>query len=337
VILKMEGGESLPHIKFSTDELTSVVAGDPIAVIGNPLGLEGSLSNGIVAAVRPDNKKADDPMAGFIQITAPISDGSSGSPVFNMRGEIIGMATCGFGNAQNINFAIPAKKIIKLLSDSQYASGNLINFDSLSDVMLTQAAMEIWMSDEYREYDSANIKGDQSKALLAAKSLIEKFPQNNVSHFYLGVAYTALDLNAEAIKSYQKSVTLNPGDLAAWLNLGIRLGIEGQHAQAIQALKHALAIDPQVRGAWCMLGNSLWALKDFDSAAKALRKEIALNPNDGIAWLYLSRTLYSQGEFDKDKIKESETALKQAVLLGEPEAIRLSEAIKTLEKSRKPR
>jgi cytochrome c-type biogenesis protein CcmH/NrfG len=125
--------------------------------------------------------------------------------------------------------------------------------------------------------------------------------------------------------------------LAAWLNLGIRLGIEGQHAQAIQALKHALAIDPQVRGAWCMLGNSLWALKDFDSAAKALRKEIALNPNDGIAWLYLSRTLYSQGEFDKDKIKESETALKQAVLLGEPEAIRLSEAIKTLEKSRKPR
>jgi S1-C subfamily serine protease len=80
-------------------------------VIGSPLGLQGSLSNGIVSAIRPDDKQHEVSMAGFIQITAPISPGSSGSPVLNMKGEVIGVATSSFGLAQNINFAIPSEKV----------------------------------------------------------------------------------------------------------------------------------------------------------------------------------------------------------------------------------
>jgi len=62
--------------------------GESIVVIGNPYGLEGSVSNGIVSAVRviPGYGK-------IIQITAPISPGSSGSPVVNMFGQVIGVAT----------------------------------------------------------------------------------------------------------------------------------------------------------------------------------------------------------------------------------------------------
>src|SRR5688572_31968014 len=60
--------------------------GETIFVIGNPLKLEGSVSDGIVSAVRevPNSYR-------IIQITAPISHGNSGSPVFNLRGQVLGV------------------------------------------------------------------------------------------------------------------------------------------------------------------------------------------------------------------------------------------------------
>jgi Trypsin-like serine proteases, typically periplasmic, contain C-terminal PDZ domain len=83
--------------------------GEKIAVVGNPLGLEQTVSDGIVSAVRD--------ISGFgkiVQITAPLSPGSSGSPVVNMKGEVIGIATLQITEGQNLNFAIPGEQIAKL-------------------------------------------------------------------------------------------------------------------------------------------------------------------------------------------------------------------------------
>ncbi|HZE63301.1 MAG TPA: S1C family serine protease, partial [Pyrinomonadaceae bacterium] len=85
---------------------TSPQEGESVVVIGNPFGLEGSVTNGIVSAVR------DIPTFGrIIQITAPISPGSSGSPVVNMHGQVIGVATLQITGGQSINFAIPSERI----------------------------------------------------------------------------------------------------------------------------------------------------------------------------------------------------------------------------------
>ncbi|KXJ98271.1 MAG: hypothetical protein UZ17_ACD001002800 [Acidobacteria bacterium OLB17] len=83
--------------------------GESIVVIGNPFGLEGSVSNGIVSAVReiPGYGK-------IIQITASISPGSSGSPVVNMAGQVIGVASLQAAEGQNLNFAVPAARILQL-------------------------------------------------------------------------------------------------------------------------------------------------------------------------------------------------------------------------------
>jgi len=70
--------------------------GEQIVVIGNPLKLEGSVTDGIVSAVR------EVPNVGkIIQITAPISHGNSGSPVFNMKGQVVGVVTVKVTNGQN--------------------------------------------------------------------------------------------------------------------------------------------------------------------------------------------------------------------------------------------
>src|SRR5437763_5780853 len=84
---------------------TTPQEGESIVVIGNPLGLEGSISNGIVSAVR------DIPNFGrIIQITAPISPGPSGSPVINMRGEVGGRAPLQRSDGQSLNRAGPADR-----------------------------------------------------------------------------------------------------------------------------------------------------------------------------------------------------------------------------------
>ena len=81
---------------------TDIRVGESVYVIGNPLGLRGTFSDGLVSA-----KRVHDGVT-YLQITAPISQGSSGGPVMNQDGKVIGVATSFFADGQNLNMAIPA-------------------------------------------------------------------------------------------------------------------------------------------------------------------------------------------------------------------------------------
>ena len=84
--------------------------GDPIVAIGHPMGLADTVSNGLVSAVR----KIDESLT-VLQISAPIAPGSSGGPIFNDRGEVIGVATAIFTGGQNLNFGMPVNYVKTLL------------------------------------------------------------------------------------------------------------------------------------------------------------------------------------------------------------------------------
>jgi len=107
---------TIPHGAVEPLLVSSVLpeVGERILVIGSPFGLEQTVSDGIVSAVREVKV-----FGHVIQITAPISQGSSGSPVVNMSGEVIGVATFQFVEGQNLNFAIPGNRVKLLLA--QYA------------------------------------------------------------------------------------------------------------------------------------------------------------------------------------------------------------------------
>lgn len=101
--------------KFKTISLgdsDSILAGETIYAIGSPKGLQNTLSNGIISNPRQvvDGET-------LIQITAPISHGSSGGALVNEYGEVIGITSAGFDDAQNIGFAIPIN-IVKLFDIS---------------------------------------------------------------------------------------------------------------------------------------------------------------------------------------------------------------------------
>jgi S1-C subfamily serine protease len=93
-----------------------VVVGEHAIVIGNPLGLESTLTDGLVSSRRLYEGRP------WIQFSAPISSGNSGGPVLNMRGEVIGVTTAslnardhGAAVAQNLNLAVPINELKKLI------------------------------------------------------------------------------------------------------------------------------------------------------------------------------------------------------------------------------
>jgi len=95
--------------------------GEKIYAIGNPKGLSGTISEGIISGIRTfDNEE-------LIQITAPISPGSSGGPVINNNGQLIGVSVGTLEAGQNLNFAIPTKYVSKLiqLSNTQITKLNI--------------------------------------------------------------------------------------------------------------------------------------------------------------------------------------------------------------------
>ncbi|MBI3653671.1 MAG: serine protease [Acidobacteria bacterium] len=89
----------------------SVAIGDELFAVGNPKGLEGTFSQGIVSSIRRDGKDS------VIQITAAISHGSSGGPILNTQGEVIGIAFSGLNSGQALNFAIPSFYLKPLITN----------------------------------------------------------------------------------------------------------------------------------------------------------------------------------------------------------------------------
>jgi hypothetical protein len=89
--------------------------GERVVVIGSPMGLDQTVSDGIVSAIRELQGSRR-----VIQITAPISPGSSGSPVVNMKGDVVAVACALLANGQNLNFGIPSERVSSLSPGSGY-------------------------------------------------------------------------------------------------------------------------------------------------------------------------------------------------------------------------
>lgn len=119
-LLKLKDAHDLPFVPWGDDERSRV--GDWVLAIGNPFGLGGSASTGIISAIGRDIQAG--PYDDFIQVDAAINRGNSGGPLFNMQGQVIGINSMIYspsGGSVGIGFAIPAnlaKGVIGQLQDS---------------------------------------------------------------------------------------------------------------------------------------------------------------------------------------------------------------------------
>ena len=113
-LLKVEADKPLPAVEFGDSKVARV--GDWVITIGNPFGLGGSVTAGIISARHRDLNSG--PYDDFIQTDAPINRGNSGGPMFNLSGEVIGVNTAIFtptGGNIGIGFAIPANQAQRVI------------------------------------------------------------------------------------------------------------------------------------------------------------------------------------------------------------------------------
>jgi hypothetical protein len=117
-VLKIDAVRDIALIKINTPvnatplslgDSDQVVIGERVVAIGNPQGLQNTVSDGLVSAVRDTSGLKQ------IQISVPISHGSSGGALINMRGQVIGITSSGIDQAQNLNFAIPINYVKEYL------------------------------------------------------------------------------------------------------------------------------------------------------------------------------------------------------------------------------
>jgi tetratricopeptide (TPR) repeat protein len=225
--------------------------GETIFVIGNPLKLEGSVTDGIVSAVR------EVPNVGkIIQITAPISHGNSGSPVFNLKGQVIGIVTVKVTNGQNINLAIGAARLNELqrgpvrslanliardrngdIAESSYRTGLeslwLGNYDNAVGYFETAANRNPRRADAWVQVGYCKVKqGKNEDAIRAYQHALELKPQSEEIHNKLGDAFYYAGRMRDAIASYSRAASLRPGYAEPHYNLAVAYFESGNESLA---------------------------------------------------------------------------------------------------------
>jgi tetratricopeptide (TPR) repeat protein len=275
-----------------------VASGQRIFVIGSPLGLDETVSEGIISAVRQI-----DGIGRVIQITAPISPGSSGSPVVNARGEIIGVASLNLMGGQNLNFAIPSTRVIALLVQHRtLTTGRSLatrtgrnnaaakaKKKEIDDAAFDKMFARMWEderksipvledriakdSKDINAYESLGLaysnNGQPRKAIEVYERGLRFAPNNESFHASLCDVYSTVEEHYKALLHCDKALALKPSNSYALTNKGRSLVGLGRIPEAIEVLKEAVKEDPTATNAHEQLGFIYMNLGQYEDAAKA--------------------------------------------------------------------
>lgn len=174
--------------------------GQRVYVIGAPRGLELTLSEGIISSLREVEGGR------YIQITAPISAGSSGGGLYDDAGRLIGLPTFYLSEGQQLNFAVPVEWV-KALPQREAVAKN-----AATDIT-------VWVSKAIEFED----KQDWIRLLRHAQDWTQARPSDESAWLLLGDAYSKTDQIAKAIEAYQQALRLFPRFATAWYSL-VQLG-----------------------------------------------------------------------------------------------------------------
>ena len=291
-VLKIDGN-NLPKVRLGDAEKAQV--GEKVYVIGSPQGFENTISEGILSGIRKIDEKRK-----ILQITAAISPGSSGAPVFNKNGEAIGVATFLIAEAQNMNFAMPVNLVKDKIMGTQ-----LVTPGEACSAEFTKTA-ECW----FYQGVAYGSNGMYEKSVEAFDKALKMKPDFTEAYFNLGVSYVALGKLKEAQEALEKAIQISPDNADAYANLGAVFGKLNQHDNAIRTLKKAIALNPEDAGTYYNLGVSYVHKEAYKTALENFQQAIRLKPDFAAAYGYLGITYTKLKDY-----KKAADALKQSIRL----------------------
>ncbi len=267
-------GMRVPPIPIGTTK--NVKVGSKIYALGAPQGLELSLSEGIISSLRPVEGGQ------YLQITAPISPGSSGGGLFDEEGRLIGLTAFYLMEGQQLNFAVPVEWIVELPTRHDKASKSAVrSIDWLNKALVLQK------------------KKDWAGLINHAVQWTKMLPGDADAWFALGLGYDNSGQSDKGIKAYQQAVRISPEYAEAWNNLGFAYGKSGQSAKAIEACQEALRINPKNAYTWKNLGFAYGKSGQYDKAIDAYQQAVRISPEYAEAWNNLGVNFGKSGQYDK--------------------------------------
>ena len=242
LILKIDS-KNFPTFKIGNSNNLKI--GQKIFTIGSPLGLENSISEGIISGLR----KYEEVERKLIQITASISSGSSGGAVINDKGEIIGISTLTLKEGQSLNFAIPIEDVLQVENNYNDEDFNINSAEEYFKIGLAKQRLQ-----------------DHRGAISDYNKVIELNPQYAYAYYNRGIAKYDLEDYRGAISDYNKAIELNPQYAEAYYNRGIAKRKLEDYRGAISDYNKAIELNPQDAAAYNNRGNAKHILKDTNGA-----------------------------------------------------------------------
>jgi tetratricopeptide (TPR) repeat protein len=271
--------------------------GERVMVVGSPMGLDQTVSEGIVSAVR------ELPVVGKVfQLSAPISPGSSGSPVVNMSGNVIGVVSFQAVKGQNLNFAVSGKGILDLKQNE--------TLKTLSEWTYDINKRTPGLAEELcKKGFNFSIRGEFKDALDYYKEATEKSPDDMIAWYGLGSCYDGLDKPEDAIAAYKQAVRIDPKNADAHNNLGRYYRKLGRYEDAIEAYHHAIEADPDHAASYFDLGMLYGKLEEFENGEETFKQVLRINPDHAPTHHYLGLIYNGLGRYD-DAVESCKKALK---------------------------
>ncbi|MDR2955789.1 MAG: serine protease [Prevotella sp.] len=214
--------------------MTKPQKGEELVSLSTPIGFEQTLSNGIVSSIRESELYGT-----VIQMTTPISHGSSGSPILNRKGEVLGVSTFGVERGQSLNFAVSTLNFSKI-NKTQNVNVSDITRDPLETPNIKKAR-------------SAILEGNYEMALKLVKSEYNINKDNHIACFLFGNIFVEIEEYKLAINALLDAIKLVP-EKAEYFNL---LGLAHRNNADIEFRANRNAND-----------SFMFALQCYDEAIK---------------------------------------------------------------------
>ena len=307
----------------------TVKIGAKVYVAGNPKGLEGTFSDGLISRRESYPKKR-------LQMTAPISPGSSGGPVLNSKGEVIGISVAVHRalDAQNLNFAIPSNALKALLAKGQSARPLSQSSQSISAETYFYRGNAKYGLGLYHaaisDYDTAiRLKPDYAIAYIGrghAKADLKQYtaaifdydtaillkPDYANAYYWRGHAKADLKQYFAAIADYDMAIRLDPDEAKAYFNRGVaKVGLK-EYFAAIADFDMAIRLDPDEAKAYYTRGNAKVSLEHYAAAIADYDMAIRLDLDEAKAY-------YTRGSAKAllGRTREAKQDLRTALRLAE--------------------
>lgn len=270
LILKLEEAD-FPQIKVGNTAMLKV--GSKVYAIGSPMGMENTITEGLVGGFRKFEDKKND--IEYVQISASLSPGSSGGAVLNAEGELVGISTMGFKEGQNVNFAIKIEDVMNV-GLGEYS--DKVKLESMNYFFKGKDLLED------NEYESA---------IEYFGKYLAKVPNDPICLNFRGLAYLQLKKYDESLKDFNLSSKLDPDYLAPVINKAdINYKME-EYEKAVSDYNKIISKFPEMENAIYARGLAKMKLEDWSDAAKDFTKVIKLNKdyvqaylNRGISYYY---------------------------------------------------